>query len=446
MSIVNIEISYKTASAGVLERVACNVQECARLDELLASLDWVDEVALLSTCNRTEFFLSLDGDPRAGAQGVLEAFTAWKGEGGLELESCSVMRADDEAIEHLFSTACGLESMALGEDQIVAQIRRAVKTARDAHSLGPRMAELFSAALRTSKKARVSTGISHVGVSLVHAGLRGAVEYLGALRGRTVLLVGSGTIGALAGRLVKQEGASVLVSSRTWANAVALADRIGDGEPVPPGRLHDALGRADMVVSATASKDVVLTADDLRAARTSDDPLFVLDLAVPRDVDPSCGDLPGVRLVDVHDVGKYLCDHTQADQMDAVRRIVRQEAMSTVSRDLARRADPAILALRTRVRAEACEELDRLFRQLPDMAAPFRAATEAATFRLVSKFLHGPTIRTKELAAQGRGPECLELFCRIFDLDHGDEVIHAQPLPRARAHAKGEADVERISA
>ncbi|MEU7216864.1 glutamyl-tRNA reductase [Nocardia iowensis] len=418
MTIVNVEISFRTASADRLELFAGAAQ---KIDDHLSSLirgPAIDEAVVLATCNRVEIYASANSAP-AAAEAVLDCTAAAAGLPAAEVRDCARVRRDAPAVEHLFSVACGLESMALGENQIVAQMRRAVRNAQQAVVIGTELHDLFDAALRASKLVRSKTSIGGAGISLVHSGLELAASCLGGLQGRTALLIGSGTIGSLSGRLLRAaEVGDLLVYGRTPAKAARLAETVA-GRSIPLAELPEALAAAEVIVSSTSAKGEVITADQLAAARAQAGwrPQIVLDLAMPRDVDPACARIEGVTVADVHAVGAHLAAQDVAIDVEKSRQIVAEEVANFLAEVREKTAAPLISALHRRVRADIDEELDRLYRRVPSLDAQARAATSAAVHRLAGRFLHGPTTRTKEMSRTPEGLMCLDVFTRIFDLE-----------------------------
>jgi glutamyl-tRNA reductase len=319
----------------------------------------------------------------------------------------------------LFSVACGLDSMAVGEDQIVAQIKDAARAAAAAGTTGPAVTRLIDAALRVSKRARTQTTISTEGISLARAGLDLAQAQLGGLAGRDAVVLGTGSVGKLAARLLREAGVGRLsVASRDAARAAEVAAAVG-GRPLRAIDVPAALAEADILITATGAAVPVVPAEPVRAARAraGGRPLFVLDLGLPPDVDPAVGRLAGVTLVDLTALGRHLADRAVPDQIPQVRAIVAAEVAAYIDRQEQAAAVPVIAAMHAQIRQLADAELDRLHDRLPDLSEEQRAETAATVHRILRKVLHRPTVRAKEFSTGPKGPVYLEALQQLFDLE-----------------------------
>jgi glutamyl-tRNA reductase len=331
------------------------------------------------------------------------------------------VRLGGAAAGHLFSVACGLDSMAVGEDQIVAQIKAAARAATEAGTTGPILATLMDAALRASKRARTETAISTAGISLARAGLDLAGAHLaGGLAGRHAVVFGTGSMGRLAARLLREAGVARLsVASRREARAVGAAAAAG-GMPLRAADVATALGDADILVTATGAAEPMVLAAQVRAARDRGQPLFVLDLGMPPDVEPAVGRLPGVTLVDLTALGRHLAGRDEPDQVPQVRAIIAAEVAAYTSRLNEATAAPVIAALHAQITKLADAELARLHHRLPDLTDKQQAETAATVHRILRKVLHRPTVRAKEFSASPAGPVYLEALRQLFDLSAGE--------------------------
>jgi glutamyl-tRNA reductase len=322
------------------------------------------------------------------------------------------------AAEHLFSVACGLDSMAVGEDQIVAQIKAAARIAATAGTTGPAVAGLIDAALRASKRARTQTTISTEGISLARAGLDLAAAHLGGLAARDAVVLGTGSTGKLAARLLRQAGVGRLsVAGRDVARAAEVAAAVG-GRPLRAADVPAVLARADLLVTATGAAAPVVAAGPVQAARAraGGRPLFVLDLGMPPDVEPAVGRLAGVTLADLAALGQHLAGHAAPDQIPQARAIVAAEAAAYAERQDQAAAAPVIAAMHTQIRQLADAELTRLHDRLPDLSEHQRAETAATVHRILRKILHRPTVRAKEFSASPEGRIYLDALQQLFDL------------------------------
>ena len=428
MTIVSVSLSHRNTPTEVLEKFAVPSVQRGGLLARLHAVPSVDEVVVLSTCNRVEVYVAGRGPAEQVTRAVAELVAAHgRGQVG-DVMRMARIRADGAAAEHLFSVACGLDSMAVGENQIVAQIKDAARAAAAAGTTGPAITGLIDAALRASKRARTETTISTEGISLARAGLNLADAHLGGLAARDAVVLGTGSMARLAARLLREAGVGRLsVASRNPARAAKVAAAVrGSGLRVSdvPAKLAD----ADILVSATGAAVPVVPAEQVRAARrASDRPLFVLDLGLPPDVDPAVGRLDGVTLVDLATLGRHLADRDIPEQIPQVRAIVAAEAATYMNRQEHAAAAPIIAALHAQIRQLADTELDRLHDRLPELSEQQRAETAVAIHRILRKILHRPTVRAKDFSTGPNGPGYLDALCQLFDLNAGaDNSIRPQ--------------------
>jgi glutamyl-tRNA reductase len=341
---------------------------------------------------------------------------------------------EDRAVQHLLSMTCGLESMVVGESQILGQVRRALALARKHQTIGHTLDDLGTLALRTAKRAHTQTGIDRAGANLVTVGAGLAAARLAApatpegaapLHGRTVLVVGAGSMSALAVATAARLGAAgVVVANRTSERAERLAASVG-GTTADLHDLRPALAAADLVISCTGAAGLVITADMVTAAlgerrpAGAARPLVLLDLALPRDVDPKAGGLPGVTVIgleSLQDAGASLAA-SQAVDVAAVRAIVAEELAARASARHAARVAPTVVALRAKAVEVVEAELARLAGKLGEIDDRTRAEIAQAMHRVMDKLLHAPTVRVKELAGSPGGDSYEAALRVLFDLD-----------------------------
>jgi glutamyl-tRNA reductase len=418
MTMVHLGISHRIAPPEVLEKLAVPSPRRGEVLARLRAVPAVDEVAVLSTCNRVEVYAAAHGPARPVARAVADVLGAHgRIETGRVLRIARV-RVDGAAAEHLFTVACGLDSMAVGEDQIVAQIKDAARAAAAAGTAGPAITGLFDAALRASKRARTETAISTEGISLTRAGLELARAHLGGRAIRHAVVVGTGSTGKLAARLLREAGVGRLsVASRSQERAAEVAAGVR-GRPLRTSDVPAALADADILVTATGADAPVVHAGQVRAARAlaGQSPLFVLDLGMPPDVEPAVGRLDGVTLVDIAALGRHLAGRTRPGQVPQVRAIVAAEAAAYLARQDQAAAVPVIAAMHARIAELADAELARLRHRLPDLSEEQQAELAATVHRTLRKILHQPTVRAKEFSAGPNGPVYLDALRQLFDL------------------------------
>jgi glutamyl-tRNA reductase len=418
MTIVNIGLSHRSTPAEIFEKL---VVPSTQLDDVLARLHaepTIDEVVVLSTCNRIEVYAGTPGPAEPVTRAVADVVAAHGRIPVGELLRMARIHIGAAAVEHLFSVACGLDSMAVGEDQIVAQIKAAARAAAEAGATGPIVTGLMDAALRVSKRARTETTISTAGISLARAGIELADAHLGGLAGSHAVVVGTGAVGGLAARLLREAGVGRLsVASRSEAGAARVAAAV-HGRPLRAEDVPATLADSDLLVTATGCVVPVVLAEQVRAARerSGGRPLFVLDLGMPPDVEPAVGRLAGVTLVDIDALGRHLADREVPDEIPRVRAIVAAEVASYVNRLNEAAAAPFIGAMHSHIRQLAEAELVRMHDRLPSLSEQQRAETTATVHRIVRKFLHRPTVRAKQLSTDPEGSAYLEALRQLFDL------------------------------
>lgn len=394
-----------------------------RLPKALADLRdraALDEVVVLSTCMRTEVYATADRFHPA-VQDIRNFLCESSFSAPEDVADHLTMLYDQAAIGHLFAVASGLDSAVLGESEILAQVRTAWETARVEGACGTVLSGLFRHALEVGKRVRSETAIARGTTSVSAAAVALAADHLGSLGGRRILVLGAGDMGegmavALAGAGV----ADIQVANRTRSRAQALADRIG-GRTVAFGSLGAALTEVDVLLTSTGAPEPVLTADDLhpvleeRAGR----PLLIVDVAVPRDVEPSVRHLDGVTVLDLDDLRAFARAGLEDRRREVTRvhGIIDEEVQDYLRDVLARQAAPTVASLRARAEEIRAAELDRLRTRLVGLDDRQREAVEAVTRGVVAKLLHEPTVRLKDAAGTPRGERLAEALRALFDLD-----------------------------
>jgi glutamyl-tRNA reductase len=418
MTIVNVGVSHRIAPAELLEKLAVPSAELGGALAQLRAVPGIDEVVVLSTCNRVEVYMAASGPAKQVTRAVADLMAARGRVQANEVLRLARVRVGGEAAGHLFSVACGLDSMAVGEDQIVAQIKDAARAARAAGTTGPVVTGLIDAALRASKRARTQTTIGTEGISLARAGLDLAAGHLGGLVARRAVVLGTGSMGKLAARLLRQADVGRLgVASRSPARAAEVAAAVR-GRPLAASDVPAALAHTDILITATGSAVPVVRAEQVRAARkaAAGRPLFILDLGMPPNVEPAAGRVAGVTLADLTALGRHLADLNVPDQIPQVRAIVAAEAAAYMDRQDQAAAAPVIAAMHAQIRQLADAELARLHDRLPGLSEQQRAETTATVHRILRKVLHRPTVRAKEFSTGPEGPIYLDALRQLFDL------------------------------
>ncbi|GAC1443184.1 MAG: glutamyl-tRNA reductase [Mycobacteriales bacterium] len=418
MSVLVVGVSHRTAPVSLLERVTVGVGDVGGVLQQLRTTGPVGEAVVLATCNRVEVYADTDGF-HAGVDAVSDLLSRLSGVPLGELSKHLYVHWETQAVLHLFTVAAGLDSMVVGESQILGQLRRAYATARGDDTAGRVLHELFQRGLRAGKRAHAETGIDEAGRSLVTVGLAQAAAGVGDVAGRDVLIVGAGSMASLAGSTLRRLGAArITVANRTPEHGARLASTLG-GDGIGLAEVEDTLGRVDVVVSCTGATGPVLDAGTVeRGVKTREGrPIAMLDLALPRDIDEAVRDLPGVTLIDLGGLQEVLRSTETGADVEAARAIVTEEVGAFLAWQVASRVAPTVIALRSRADEVVAAELDRLGARLPDADERTRAELEATVRRVVDKLLHTPTVRVKELTDAPEGLSYADALRELFGLD-----------------------------
>jgi glutamyl-tRNA reductase len=389
MSVLVVGLSHRTAPVPVLERVTVAEPNLPKVLGQLLAAPSVSEAMVLSTCNRVEVYA------------VVESF-----HGGMS-----------EVVE--VSVAAGLDSMVVGESQILGQLRGAYAAADEAGTVGRTVHELTQNALRVGKRVHAETGIDHAGASVVSEALGDAEAQLGTLVGKRALLVGAGAMGGLAAAHLRRAGVGeVVIANRTQANGVRLATSLkAEGVPATAVDLT-ALGAeidlADIVFACTGSVDTVVRADMISKRSR---PLVMCDLGLPKDVDPAAAELPNVRVVDLETLQRRLSDAPAGQDARLAAQLVADEVKAYLAGQRSAEVTPTVTALRKRAAEVVDAELLRLDSRLPELDAATRGELAKTVRRVVDKLLHTPTVRVKELASAPGGTGYAEALRELFGLD-----------------------------
>jgi glutamyl-tRNA reductase len=418
MSVLVVGISHRTAPVALLERTVLQGDEIVKLLADVVAAEHVDEAIVLTTCNRLEVYAEVRKF-HGGVQDVTDRVVDRTGVPLDDLTDHLYVHYEDRAVQHLFEVAAGLDSMAIGEHQILGQLRDAAQLAREHGAVGRGLGPLADHALRAGKRVHAETGIDRAGRSLVSVGLDRAAESLGDLAGRSVVIVGAGSMSSLTGTTLRRRGVGGLtIINRTHARGHRLAEAL-DAVAADPVELRDHIAEADLLVSCTGAVGTVVAADVVRRAMSdrSDRPLFVLDLALPRDVEPGVGHVAGVTLVDLDSLRSSVDDAAMANDIDASRRIVTDEVAAYLTKQRSERVAPTVAALRARAQEVVDAELVRLRNRVPNLDERAEREFTATVGRVVDKLLHAPTVRVKELAAAPGGDSYADVLRELFALD-----------------------------
>ncbi|RBY97203.1 glutamyl-tRNA reductase [Blastococcus sp. TF02-8] len=424
MSLLAVGVSHQTAPVALLEQFAMTADDRVKALHELVGSDHVTEALVLATCNRIEVFAEVDRF-HGGVTDVGRVLARQAGATVEELSPYVTVHYEDQAVEHLFTVAAGLDSMVVGETQVLGQLRAAYALAREEGTVGRALHPVAQRALRVGKRVHSETGIDKAGASLVSVALDRAEARIGSLGGRPVLVVGAGSMGALAATTLARRGADVVVSSRTDASAERLAETVG-GRPAPLDRLAEELAAADLLLTCTGATGLVVGTDVVTAAMAARSgseragrPLVVVDLALPRDVDPGVAAIPGVHVVDLALLQGERGDGSgpvAADDIRSARAMIEAETALLRAERRAAEVGPTVSALRSQAAEVVDAELLRLAGRLPDLDTRARAEIARTVRRVVDKLLHEPTVRVKELAATPGGTDYAGALRALFGL------------------------------
>lgn len=419
MSLVVIGLNHRTVALDLLERMTI---EESRLPKALADLisrPHVSEAVILSTCNRTEVYVF--AEKFHGAFHDVRDFLSSATFQPPELFADQLYtHYDSEAVRHLFRVASGLDSAVLGESEVLGQVRRAWELSQGERTAGPVLAPLFRHALETGKRARTETSIGRHIASVSQAAVAMARDRLGSLEQLNVAVLGAGEMGEGLVRSLCDAGVSApRIVNRTWDHAVELASRV-NGVAVRLSDLAATLTDVDILLTSTGASALMVDLADLRAVmqRRPQRPLLIVDIAVPRDVDPAAASLPGITLLDMDDLRAFVDNglRERRREVEAVEEIIDQEVERYLAYATAREVAPLIAALRERADAVSTAENDRLASRLASLDPGQRAAVDALVKGVISKLLHQPTVRLKDAAGTARGERLADALRDLFDL------------------------------
>src|SRR5881396_1422126 len=418
MSLAVVGVNHRTAPLEVRERFAHAAREVpASLERVLAA--GAGGGVLLSTCNRTEFYLA---EPGEAAPDAVWAILSERLGDGRSASAYGYLRRDRDAVRHLYRVSAGLDSMILGESQIQGQVREAWELSKA--QAGPVLHRLFQTALSVGARVRSETALGTGAASAPSAAVALAGKIFGLLAGRTALILGAGDIAELAASCLASEGVRVtLVANRTYERAQAIAEQLG-GAALTLDEAWDHFASADIVLSSTAAPHAVVTWERVAPAigRRRGRPLCILDLAVPRDVEPAVGQLENVFLYDIDDL-QAVAAHAAAErhqEVPAAERIVSDEVERFWAWYGGLAAVPVLKEFRGRLDDMRAAELERALKRLAHLSPEDRAQVEQFSHALLNKFLHHPTIALKQAAQAGRGYGLLESLKKLFGLERHD--------------------------
>lgn len=419
MEIIVLGLSHKTAPIELREKFHVPESELPEVLEQLGGCGQIEERMILSTCNRVETYAVVDDVD--GARQFLVEFLAERHKlPSQAFESSLYLLTADQAIRHIFRVASSLDAMVVGESQILGQVKAAYAVALERDATGLILNALMDRALRVAKRVRTETGIATLAVSVSTAAIELAKKIFGDLTGRTVMLIGAGKMSELSAKHLLADGVStVIVTNRHFDRAVELAERWG-GRAVPFDRAKSEMVQADIVISSTGAPHQILSKADLQeiVLQRRNRPIFVIDIAVPRDVDPEANEIDNVYLYDLDDLQGVVQANLRERQREA------DLAEALIDREVGQFAEwlaslhvvPTIVAMRKKVESIREEELQKIFAKLQDLTLEERHAISLMTGSIVNKILHEPTTELKRQSAQKEGHLYVSVLRRLFGI------------------------------
>src|SRR5579864_2850245 len=411
-----IGVNHNTAPVEVRERLAIPESRLPEACKRLTEHPGIDEGMILSTCNRVEILANTKNGAGADLRGFLQNY--FQIDSG-ELNKHLYEYSDQEAVRHLFRVAASLDSMVVGEPQILGQVKEAFAVARAAGTVGGQLEHLLQSAFAAAKKVRSETEIGSNSVSIASVAVDLARKIFGSLNGRTVFLVGAGKMSELAARHLVQQGAgAILVTNRTLARARTMAEDF-NGRVIPFEQLYDAASDADIVITSTGAPHAIFRREHGQAFlhRRKNKPMFFIDIAVPRDVDPAMNKLEGIFVYDIDDLQTVAASHMaeRAREAGNAEALIAAEVERFHQRQRAVNVSPAIVALQKRAEELRQAEMQRIQARLGTLTPEQAAAVEALTRGLVNKFLHPPMQALKQ-AARDNDSARMEALCEAWSL------------------------------
>jgi glutamyl-tRNA reductase len=435
MTLALIGVNHKTAPIELRERIAISRDDLADTTRALAAMPGVTECMIVSTCNRVELLAAVEG---SGVE--LSGFLANHfGIDQAEITPHLYEYKEQEAVRHLFRMAASLDSMVVGEPQILGQVKEAFAVARSAGTVAGQLEHLLQSAFAAAKKARSETGIGSNSVSIASVAVDMARKIFGSLNGRTVFLVGAGKMSELAARHLVQQGAGkILVTNRTHERARRMAEEFqGTITPqvVPFEQVYEAAGNADIIISSTGAPHHIFRPEHGQAFlhRRRNRPMFFIDIAVPRDVDPAMNNIDGIFVYDIDDLQQVAASHMAERTREAsdAETLIAEEVNRFHQRLRTVTAAPAIVALQRRAEEIRQAELQRINARLATLTPDQLAAVEALTRGLMNKFLHPPMQAIKQAAREGDSAR-LDALCEAWSVP----AVSAEPAASTEPESK----------
>ncbi len=433
MSVLVVGMSHRSAPVALLEQLSMDEKVQHGTGAALVAQPSLSEAMIISTCNRMEVY-TVTNAFHAGVEDVLRVLAEVSGVDAADLRRFLYVRYSDAAAEHLFNVASGLDSMVVGEQQIIGQVRSAYVDAVDRGTVGQNLHALAQTALHTGKRVHTETGIDDSGASMVTVALDEALELMGAedFTGKTALVLGAGAMSSLSATHLGKRGVdNLIIANRTRSRAERLAEHAREAgvaaEVVDFEDRASAVNAVDLVVSATASDDFTVTPAEITR------PVVLVDLSLPRDIDDAVADIDGVHLVNIESLHETVHGRDTEDSraLRAAEHIIAQEVALFSSEQRVREVAPAVTRLRRNAAEISGQELERLRTRLPEMSDDDFEQVSRMVKRVVDKLLHAPTVKIKELAANSDTVSVEEVVEQLFGLERAvaSVSVEAEKLP-----------------
>jgi glutamyl-tRNA reductase len=426
MTVLVVGVSHNSAPVALLEEVAPESDAVPKLVQSVAAGEHVTEATVIATCNRVEIYADVDRF-HGSVEDLSRLLVERSGQAAEALVPHLYVHYDDGAVSHLFQVAAGLDSMAVGEGQILGQTRGALQLGQELGTVGPALNVLFQQALRVGKRTRAETDIDSAAPTLVGVALDRAARHGGDVAGRRVAVVGAGAMAGLAtATAVRRGAAEVVVVNRTPGRAERLAAEHA-ARPAALAELPSVLAESDVVIACAGAPGLLVSRGMVAAARADGRPMVFVDLALPHDIDPAVSELPGVTRIDLADLAEELESSDAGREVAEVRQIVTEEVAAFLAARQSASVTPTVVALRSMATSVVDAEMERLDHRLPDLSAEARAEVLRTVRRVADKLLHEPTVRVRELANETGAVSYATALAELFALD--PEAVDAVTRP-----------------
>ncbi|MCE5190770.1 MAG: glutamyl-tRNA reductase [Actinomycetia bacterium] len=448
MHLIIVGLSHKTAPIEIRERLTFPAHKQAEALSLLTSDDRIAEAVIISTCNRTEIYAVASGDDE-GVDAVIDFMATYHSLDRHELVRSLYMHRSEDVVRHLFRVVSSLDSMVIGEAQILGQVKEGYEHALGNGATGKVFNKLFRQSFEVGKRVRTETEIGENAVSISYAAIELAKKVFDTLQGRTILILGAGKMSELTAKHLVSNGVkTVLVANRTFERAQDLASRF-NGEAVRYDDLYTRMRDADVVISSTSATHYVITKEQVAQSMRGRGgrPLFLIDIAVPRDIEPAVNELGNVFLYDIDELTGVVESNLEERMREARRAeaIIDEEFAAFMRWRESLEVQPTIAAIRARAEVIREGELEKAYRRLGDLSDKDRQTVDALTSAIVNKMLHGPTQRLKQAAEAKDGYEYIETARHLYGLDESEGRGHGRLRDMLNRRAKEITEITEIT-